>query len=315
MTAPIVLFVFARPDHTCHTLTALAANELAQESDLIVFADGARNDAEWAKVRKVRELVRGVHGFRSVTLIERMENYGLARNIIEGVTEVCSQRGRAIVMEDDIVTSPCFLKFMNQALDRYLNDKRVWHISGWNYPIDVAGMDEAFFWRVMNCWGWATWADRWQHFHKSPADIVCRWSFAQRRRFNLDGAHSFFSQVLGNYLGKNRTWAIFWYATLYERQGLCLNPAASYVTNSGCDGTGTHEYKGADYATVLNYQFPMKWPELVVENQLAVTRIKQFYQASTTLRQRGKSWLIQCSPVWVFKLWRALRQMSGRTRG
>ena len=117
--SPILLFVFARPEHTKRTLDALAMNELAGESDLIVYSDAARNEKEAVFVNQVREIVLNAQGFRTVTVIERQSNYGLARNIIEGVTDICKQYGRVIVLEDDLVTSPEFLTFMNDALDHY----------------------------------------------------------------------------------------------------------------------------------------------------------------------------------------------------
>ena len=128
--APILLFVFARLDHTKRTIEALAANELALKSDLIIYSDAARSEEEKKSVNQVREFLNSVKGFRSITVVERNKNYGLARNIIEGVTDVCNRYGRVIVLEDDLVTSPHFLSFMNSALDKYETDQRVWHISG-----------------------------------------------------------------------------------------------------------------------------------------------------------------------------------------
>ncbi len=122
-------------------------------------------------VAAVREYVAGIKGFKSLTVHHRPHNYGLAKSIMEGVTDVISEYGSVIVLEDDIVTVPGFLRFMNDALERYRHEPKVWHISGWNYPIDPEGLDDAFFWRTMNCWGWATWADRWTHFEKIPNDL------------------------------------------------------------------------------------------------------------------------------------------------
>ncbi|WP_426993726.1 hypothetical protein [Methylomonas sp. CM2] len=145
MTAPIVLFAFARPEHTRITLEALSANSLASQSDLIVYSDAARSLEEEIKVTKVRSLAHNIRGFRSVSVIERETNLGLARNIIEGVTDVCNRYGRLIVLEDDMITSPYFLTFMNSALDKYYDNKTVWHINGWNYPINPEGLSDTFF--------------------------------------------------------------------------------------------------------------------------------------------------------------------------
>lgn len=275
--APIVLFVHARPEHAKRTLEALASNALAAESDLWIYADGARNESEAARVQAVRDVVRKASGFRSVTLVERESNYGLARNIIEGVTEVCNRHGRVIVLEDDVVTSRGFLAFMNAALDRYRDEPRVWHVSGWNYPIDPSGLDDAFFWRVMNCWGWATWADRWQHFRKAPGDLIRAWDRETITRFNLDGTHDFWRQVEENATGQRDTWAIFWYASIFENRGLCLNPARSFARNIGHDGSGENCGRSDDFSAAQLAEAFERLPAEVEESALAVQRIKAFY--------------------------------------
>lgn len=276
--SPIVLFVFARPDHTWQTLKALAANYLANQSDLIVYADAARNDTETERVSAVRSLVSTTRGFKSVTIIEREKNYGLARNIIEGVTEVCNQYGRAIVVEDDLVTSPYFLQFMNAALERYQDNPEVWHISGWNYPIDPDGLGDSFFWRVMNCWGWATWADRWTHYQKNPEQLVAHWQAEEIERFNL-GTADFWEHVLMNYSKKRDTWAIFWYATIFKHGGLCLNPARTLVQNIGHDGSGENCGHAADMFWSNLADSELTLPHEACESIYAVERVAAFYAA------------------------------------
>jgi len=176
--APIVLFVYARPEHTRRTLEALAANMLAEQSDLIVYADAARSEREAEAVRAVRELIRATSGFRSVMLVERDMNFGLARNIIEGVSEVLRERERVIVLEDDIVTAPLFLTYMNEALERYRHNEDVMHISGYIYPMRTDGLPETFFLPPASCWGWATWARAWLHFSKDPDELMRAFSLA-----------------------------------------------------------------------------------------------------------------------------------------
>jgi GT2 family glycosyltransferase len=132
--APIVLFVYNRPEHTCRTLAALAANPLAIDSDLIIYADGAKKPEHAASVAQARDVVRGASGFKSVRLIERDRNWGLANSIIAGVSEVCAARDRVIVLEDDLLIAPSFLSFMNAGLDRYADENRVLQISGYMFP-------------------------------------------------------------------------------------------------------------------------------------------------------------------------------------
>lgn len=277
--SPIVLFVYNRPWHTRQTVEALQKNDLAAESDLIIYADGAKNSEAAASVREVRNYIKSLSGFKSLTLVERDKNWGLAANIIDGVTEVVQRYGKVIVMEDDIVTSPAYLQFMNQALDFYQKEKNIWHISGWSYSINTTGLGEAFLWRVMNCWGWATWADRWKHFDKNPNALRHQWSPDEKYRFDLDGSGVFWSQIDANAQGKIDTWAIFWYASIFQNDGLCINPTISYVNNIGHDGSGVHCGTDSTHSVeVLNKSVQTRFPTVYLESSLAVARIKVFYK-------------------------------------
>ncbi|KAB2308476.1 glycosyltransferase [Betaproteobacteria bacterium SCN2] len=296
--APVVLFAYARPEHTRLTLDALAANKLASHSDLVIYADAACRESDEDKVREVREIIHAASGFRSIKIVERETNFGLAKNIVDGVSEVCDKNGRVIVLEDDIVTAPNFLSFMNAALERYENEPRVWHISGWNYPIDPEGLGEAFLWRVMNCWGWATWSNRWRHFSKDPARLIDTWRSEEIARFNLDGAHDFLAQVMANRNGALNTWAIFWYASIFENHGLCLNPARSFVCNIGNDGSGVNCGLTEDFSTKQLGACVENFPEVIEESALAVQRVKIFYGGMRrTFMQRLARYVKSLAPV------------------
>lgn len=276
-TAPIVLFVYNRLAHTQRTVEALQQNVLSNDSDLIIYSDAPKTPEATEAVREVREYVRTISGFRSINIIERDSNWGLARSIIEGVTAVVNQYGRIIVLEDDIVTSQYFLDFMNRALDYYVSEPRVWHISGWTPPIDHAGLPEAFFSRAMYCWGWATWADRWEHFQKAPDRLLAEWSVEEIDQFNLDGKSDFWEQVKQNVSGSLNTWAVFWYATIFEHNALCLNPSVTYVENIGHDKSGENCGDTTRYSAVINPGRIERFPDEIIESSIALTRIQQFY--------------------------------------
>jgi hypothetical protein len=257
----------------------LQKNVLAKHSALIIFSDAPESKDQTAAVRDVRQYIRQIDGFESVTIVERETNIGLARSIIDGVTEVCNQYGRVIVLEDDIVTSQHFLTFMNNALDKYANELHVWHISGWNYPIDPEGLPDAFFWRVMNCWGWATWVDRWKNFQKDPHELIQRWDSEKIKRFNLDGCQEdFWKQVTANASNNINTWAIFWYATIFEHNGLCLNPVRSFVRNIGIDGSGENCGSNDPFRFSKLADKVGEFPDCRGESNLAVQRVKLFYR-------------------------------------
>lgn len=236
--APIALFVYNRPVHTRQTVEALRENDLSKNSDLIVFSDAPKSAAQTEVVREVREYIRQIGGFKTVTIVERETNFGLARSIIDGVTMLCEEYGRVIVLEDDLVTSPYFLQFMNEALDMYAHEDRVMHISGATYPIGEI-KDKTFFLRVPLCWGWGTWDRAWQHFRKSN-DVMLKFDQKMRRDFSFNDTYHYWEQIELNKKGLINTWFVYWYATLFLRKGLALFPGKSLVKNIGMDGSGMH---------------------------------------------------------------------------
>jgi len=233
--APIVLFVYKRLEHTKRTVEALKKNVLAKESDLYIFSDGAKTEKEYNNVREVREYLKTINGFKTVKIFKHALNVGLAENIITGVGTLIDEYGKVIVLEDDLVTSPFFLSFMNSALEYYANEKSIWHIGGWNYPVSAEGIGDTFAWRSMQCWGWATWKERWQYFEKNSKKLIDTFSQEDIYRFNLDGIGLFWNQALANYYGTMNSWAVFWYATIFQHKGLCISPTQSYVENIGFD--------------------------------------------------------------------------------
>ncbi len=276
--APVVLFVYARPIHTQRTLEALSKNQLARETCLYIYSDAPRGEDDVASVDEVRKIIRADYGFREVKIIERGFNFGLAKNIIEGVTEIFSSVDYAIVLEDDIVTSPYFLSFMNEALRRYQKNKSVWHVSAWNCPIDRTDIAEIFFNPIVDCWGWATWSDRWSHFEKRPEGMVNSWNKEKIWRFNFNGNADLWSQVVANYHGKISTWAVFWYSTIFEKDGFCISPTHSYSSNIGMDGTGENCAKYDIFKSDLNLSMPDKWPDDIVLDQKVMAKLSEYYR-------------------------------------
>lgn len=277
--APVCVFAFHRPEHTRATLAALAKSPLAGETEVTVYLDGPRDDEEAVFVNQVADVVAAQSGFRRLRLERRFNNAGLATAIQEGVSQTMQEHGRAIVVEDDIVTSPAFLNYMNLALDRYVDTPEVWHISGYNEPIKANfGREGAAFWRFMSCWGWASWGDRWEHFERDTAELIAAFSPEDINRFNLDGAQNFWEQVLANDRGEIKTWAVFWYATIFRNAGLCLAPHHSYVENIGFDGTGTHcSSRDGFEQKELNMDMNPPLPDVVAEDKDALSRLQSFY--------------------------------------
>jgi hypothetical protein len=275
--APVVLFVYNRPQHTRRTIAALQLDPLAAQSDLVVYADGPRRESDRLKVEAVREFLGGVSGFKSVTIRAYGENRGLAASIIDGVTSVINEHGRAIVLEDDLVVSSHFLTYMNEALEFYADMEQVMHVSGYWFPIDMEEAPGTFLLRLPSSWGWATWARAWRWFKKDPKSLQKSFSQADVLRFNFEGANDFWEQVVHNLNGKADTWAIFWYAAIFRRNGLCLYPSRSLVENIGTDGTGEHCLITDIYNSGLASTRVDDFTLLLEEDKLAVDCLKQFY--------------------------------------
>lgn len=238
--APIVLFVYNRPEHTKQTVEALQKNELASESELYIYSDEAKNEDARKSVDEVRKYIEKIDGFKKVTIIKREKNWGLANSIIDGVTNIVNEYGKIIVLEDDLVTSPYFLEFMNEALDFYENEEKVMHITGYSYPINQNNVEDTFFIKPASCWSWATWARAWKYYKKDSEYYIEIFNQQMINDFNLNGSYKYFDQITLNKSGKINTWAIFWYASLYLKNGLSLHPRESYVKNIGHDGIGIH---------------------------------------------------------------------------
>lgn len=277
--APIILFTYNRLSHTKQTIDALQKNELAKKSELFIYSDGGKDEDSWNKVGEIRQYLESVVGFKNITIIKRDVNIGLAQNIIDGVTKIINQYGKIIVLEDDIVTSPYFLNFMNDSLDFYEKTSKVWHISGWNYPISDENLEDVFLYRTMNCWGWATWKNRWNNYEKNPQKFISIFSEKDICEFNLDNATNFWEQVEKNHNKQMNTWAIFWYAIIFKNQGLCLNPTQSFVENIGFDGTGTNTGPRDNYSSNLSRQsYKIRFENNLIENKTATDRIKLFFR-------------------------------------
>lgn len=285
-SAPVALFTFNRPRHTRRTLECLLANHGSEQTDLFVFCDGPRSAADASAVAEVREYLHSIRGFRRTTITEREANCGLANSIIGGVTEIVSTHGRVIVVEDDMVTSPHFLRYMNDALERYEREERVMHVSGYMFPIEHENLGQAFFLKVMLCWGWGTWARAWNCYTRDADSIDRQFTAEMKREFNLGGSNDFWGQLQANRGGTIDTWAVFWYASIFLRNGLCLNPAVSLVHNIGHDGTGIHCGDAGEIDEKLNDRPVTEWPSSVIEDRVGSARLAQYFRDSSGFAAR-----------------------------
>lgn len=278
--APVVVFCYNRPDHLTRTLNALAKNELAADSDLFIYCDGAKEGAlpeQRAKVSSTREVAYSASGFKSVTVVERQNNCGLAVNIVTAVTEIVNAYGRIITLEDDIVTSKGFLRFMNDALNMYESDEMIMHISAYMWP-HRALLPSTFFYPVpYPGGGWATWARAWKHYDDDADKLYDRWA-GRWQEFDLFGGDYLSKQLIANHNRTLKTWFIKWYAVMLDRKALTLYPGKSLTNNIGFDDQSTNCYA----TTKFDIEHPAEHVKVVrkkvVVNKVASREIYAFYQ-------------------------------------
>jgi hypothetical protein len=269
--APIILFTYNRIDHTKRTITALASNQGAGGSDLIIYSDGPKNDAARPAVESVRAFLKTVTGFKSVTIIERDRNWGLADSIIDGVTKIINERGSAIILEDDIVTSPYFLQYMNEALMVYQDEHTVMHISGYAFPINTTGLPTTFFYNQASCWGWATWKRAWDQLDTNIDSLLKR--AAQAAIPSHEYNNIALSQLRANKRKQIKTWAARWQISISLAHAHCLHPRNSFTQNIGHDGSGVHSLPTDRFDTHLSQEPISVVRESITEHQEALARI------------------------------------------
>lgn len=276
--SPILLFVYNRPPHTRQLIESLQTNKEAAESPLIIYSDAARDDAARAAVEEVRQFIHSISGFGSVEIIERTENWGLARNIIDGVSTQIERYGRVIVLEDDLLVAPYFLRFMNDALDLYEDEPRIGHIQACDFTQD-ATLPDTFLIKWTGSWGWATWKRAWKHFNPDGKALLQQLEERKlTRTFDFNGTYRFTRMLRRQTEGKNNSWAIRWNASLFLADILSLNVGRSLVQNNGFDGTGTNCGGGGLYNSTLWLKpLPIERNIPIEENQEARRCFARYY--------------------------------------
>ncbi len=240
--APIVFFAYKRPEHTRRSLESLSQNIGAKDSELFIYCDGAKHIEDRQSVELVKQIVRSKLWCGTVHIVEREQNIGLANSVISGVTEICGRHGKVIVLEDDLILSPYFLKYMNTALELYKNEAHVIQISGYMFPANLDPVEtDAIFFPLVNSWGWATWLRAWNYFDpEATAYQELKVNKKLKYKFNLNDSYPYFDMLESQMKGEIDSWAIRWYLNTFMLQGLTLYPVQSLVKNIGFDGSGTH---------------------------------------------------------------------------
>jgi len=272
--APILLFTYKRLETLEKTVQSLQQNELSSGSELFIFSDGAKTDEDVSSVHKVREYLKSISGFKSVHIFETRQNKGLANSIIEGVTQVINEYGKVIVLEDDLLTSPNFLLYMNQALNFYERNSKIFSVAGYSYNVPLLRKNwqkDYYVTYRTSSWGWGSWKERWNsidwdvkgfdEFINDPKEI---------KRFLLLGRDV--NRLLKNQMtGKMDSWAIRMCFSQFKQNKLTIYPKVSKIQNIGFMPGATHTVRGKRFRTILDTGDQNKFlfdEDIVVDDKL-----------------------------------------------
>lgn len=255
--APVLLFVFNRPNHTIKLIESLKNNELSSDTELFVFVDVPKisaSEEDKIKNRKVFELVNDIKHFKNVTVFRNEVNKGVDKSIIDGVNRIISDYKKVIVLEDDLLVASSFLSYMNWALNNFERNQRIYSVNGFMFPVDYRGSDDIVLLPYTSSWGWGTWIDRWGQFkfdEENRSTILKSKQISSQ--FNLPGVD--YANML---VSHKECWDINWYFYVFKNSGLNVFPTKSLIKNMGFDGTGVHctdiEFEQKfHFETQLNY--------------------------------------------------------------
>nr|WP_319400782.1 glycosyltransferase [uncultured Carboxylicivirga sp.] len=283
--APVIVFCFNRPDHIEQTLDTLKKCRLADQTKLYIFSDGPRNAKEAIKIKEVREVIHAVEGFQSVEVIEREENWGLAKSIISGVTQVIKEHKRVIVLEDDLICSESFIENKNKMLDYFEPHKNIFSTSGFCPPIKIGKecSDDLYLFYRTSSLGWGTWIDRWESVNWSLKGFN---NFIQskekRKQFNRGGI-DLTPMLLHQKVGKIDSWSVrFSYAASLQDK-MCVFPTESMLYHIGSDGSGTHADTSSDYGHTASNKV-ISISNFPKENAVISAKVRKYW-ANSLIRQ------------------------------
>tara|TARA_A200000113_G_C8835687_1_gene345185 strand:+ start:254 stop:1165 length:912 start_codon:yes stop_codon:yes gene_type:complete len=288
--APIAIFCYERLNHLEKLIQALQKSSILEESEIFFFIDGPK-EGNVSSVEKVRDYVEKLNVGLSKHVFKRDKNIGLSKSIISGVNQVLDLHDRVIVLEDDLIPNEFFLRYCNEALNKYEKYAEVGCIHGYSYPIDNDSED-CYFLRGGDCWGWATWKSKWKLFNPDSRALL---NYLKSRKltwkFDLEGAYPFTKTLENSLLGKNDSWAIRWHASLFLAKHYCLYPPISLIENIGLDSSGTHCKSSDRYKNIgkINrYRFPSE----VKQDVIMFQKIRKFHKPGRKT----------CKPRYLFEM-------------
>lgn len=299
MKTPVAVFTYNRPGHTSRALDALSKCKDVDACEFYFFSDGPRSDETRIEVEATRSVLREWAKVFAAQIIEQPSNLGLAKSIVGGVSDLCKRYGRVIVIEDDLIVSPDFLRYMIQSLDHYKDEPRVMQVGGFTISPPEGLSTDTFLLPVTTTWGWATWQRAWQSFAWKPKDFAVAKNDRQWcELFDLHGAGSFSAMLEDRLAGRNDSWGILWWYAVSRSNGLVLYPSQNLVWNGGFDGSGIHCGSGdflqqgeESHYSKAKLPITISFPSSVDYSPMHLIRLEEYFRERQSNNQ--SAWLFE----------------------
>jgi hypothetical protein len=283
---PVVIFVYKRLNETKRTIDSLIKNPQSSDTDLIVFVDGAKNESDLIAINQVVNYISSLTAFKSISITQRKENFGLAKSFIDGISEVLSKYDAAIFLEDDNLLSVDFLYFMNLALHEYLNDGKVLAVTGYSFPL-IPRMTKPYFVHGAGTWSMGTWARSWDLFESDAASALLevdkRGLKAKMNMYGID----FYSMLKKQTNGEIDSWGVRWWATAVINDMVTLYPGTPMCVNIGGNAKGTHTMTSdplMNRESNLSQNFKAALPKSQEQSRTILIRFKLMHINLSVLR-------------------------------
>ena len=236
---PVLILGFRRPANIAKIIDAIRPNS----PKIIFFAvDGPRpgKTEDETLVLQTQKAIENIDWECEVRVRFRDQNLGIRKAVPDAVSWALESSSEVIVIEDDAIPGPDLLEFMRNQLEKFREDTRVAHVSGYNLVPDEELSNTSDLIRLSiypESYLWGTWAESWKMYKDDIDDygsIVRNMSFNRVEeivwRINFRMAQKDLIQ----------SWAYRWIASMWRENKVCISPNVNLTTYVGSqDGTHT----------------------------------------------------------------------------
>lgn len=311
MKKAVLLTTFNRPDVTMKVFKEIRK---AKPPKLYISSDGPRPDRKGEKQKVLdlrKKLVDAVDWDCEVKTLFRDKNLGCRKAMSSAITWFFENEKDGIILEDDCLPNQSFFKFCEELLDYYKDDKRIMHISGNQFIENYKSKYSYYFAKIEHCWGWATWADRWEYYGTDLKD----YSEENLKKFSKDkNVQDYWRNILEKMKREEiDSWAYQWTFKIVEQNGFCINPSVNLVSNIGFNIDATHTKRSNNiYVNTKTCEINrIKHPKRVRYNQKL---IREIYQKHFKINYKNNTNYLALITTPIKKIKKKIRSLLGKIK-